>query len=312
MESYSLKVPESRWEELLKLMDYYGIKDNVPFDNGVTKILVKGLFIALDINSEAMEKQKNNMIDEYISTYYDDSTVAFVRVDKDDYIEIKELLKYEFDRIVRNISKEEYLNIIFGTKKTYDGVFFRDLILDNFDIKKYFERVANVGFSNSGEVIYKGDVVTNLTDNIEGFHSEESSYEENAELINRIAALTSAFIGKYNRDIVLSNACSEVVLYDNTDIALSNYVVNDNAKRRMNIIGNKERVYISDIYDFLSEESKDRLEDEEQCVKYGPETTRFYNFCRRYAYDECNFKEDQDEFNRILSNKISANRISRK
>ena len=308
MESYSLKVPENRWTDLLLLMDKYGIKDNVLFENGVVKVLIRGLYIALDVDSEAMEKQKDTMVDEYIDTYYDENTSTCVRIDKDDYIEIKELLKYEFDKIVRSIDKEEFLDIIYGSKKKYDSVFFRDLILDNFDVREYFEKNANVGFSKAGEVIFNGNVVTSLTDNIDTYHSEKSSYEENATLINSIAELTGAHIGKYSRDIVLSNRCTHVVIYDSYDIALSNYVVNDNVKKRMNVIGNKDRVYIADLYDKLSEESKTKLAEERNEENYGPTTKMFYQFCLRYAYDENNFKENKDEFDRILGNLVRAHK----
>ena len=312
MESYSLKVPEGRWEDLLNFMKYYGIKENVPFDNGVIKLLIRGYYIALDINSVEMEKQKKEMIEEYISTYYDEDTVAYARIDKDDYIEIKELLRHEFDRIVRDISKEDYLDIVTSSSKVYDSVYFRDLIIENFKFKEFFEKTAKVGFAPNDEVIYKGDIFTDLTDNIDSFHSMNSSYDENAEMVSRIASLTNSNIIKYSKGIILSNACTEVVIYDNTDIALSNYVVKDRTKKRMNIIGNKERIYIADLYDKLSDEKKEKLAEEKKEDLFGPETSMFYQFCVRYAFDENNFKEDKDEFNRILGNLIQANKYVRK
>ncbi len=312
MKSYLLRIQDNKHDDFVRFMNDYEIVENHMFNNGIIKILVNENCVALEIDSEKMQNIILGMIDEYAKQNFTENTATCIRVDKDDYIEIKELLRHEFDRIIRSISKDDYLKIIKGSRRVYDSTFFKNLILSKFSVTDYFERVANVGFTCDGNVIYRGDVLTNLTDAIDEF--SYPLFDENAAIINRLANLAGVFISQYNKDIILNNACTEIVIYDNYDIALSNYVVNDNTKKRMNEIGNKEVVYVADIYDSLSEESRSKIDEEEResSTNYGPETTKFYKLCERYAHNESNFKENPDEFNRLLSNLVYANRLTKK
>ena len=305
VEEIKLVIPMKNIDKLHEFMRLNEIRNNAYYRLSTVTVFISDNKVTLKIRHDQMEEEKKILISNFIKDV-DVKNSQFVIIDESgNKKNVEDLLTLEFDKILADISKNEFLNIIVRENPSDIRNYFRKIIEGKFKEKEFFTKEAGAEFSpKTGELVNAGNLMVN--DNCESYgYFCGTVFEETIDLFNSLEQLSETYFSNYSINEILKIALINYEMDHVVERAITLYC--KDARNRLDnmTLNNVKNIYLSDIYYHLNKNTRTKLAEEIDYPKMGDTMLKFYNLCKKYCVNEDNFKNNVSAFYSMIDFEIN-------